>query len=119
MCSTNLFISVGPSVLFGDKTATCVCMCVCVFVVLQDRGIRVTVQFSETPTAASKKKRTTDENKMKAASAVSVFSHCYVLHICQNGRAEDVNNADNCLVDRFTRENCKRRGGSSTSSHAA
>ena len=41
---------------------------------------------------------------------MSALSHRYVLHFCPNRRAEDVNNADNCLVDRFTRENCKRKG---------
>ncbi len=95
-----------------------VCVCVCVFVCRKGGVLGSPCNLTRRQLQPAKKKREREiENKMKAASAVSAFS--LVLHFCQNRTAEDVNNADNCLLDRLTRGNCKRKGGRSTSYHAA
>lgn len=107
-CAALTCLSVGPSALFGDKTAIWVCVLLCCRgVVLGSlcNLVRCQLQLATT----TKRKR---ENKMKRGKCHLSISHCYVLHVCQNRRAKNVNNADNCLPDRF-------RGGSSTSYHAA
>lgn len=78
-------------------------MCVCM---LQGWGFGVTVQFSKTPPGAHK---TGKKQNQGDKCHLSIFTSLFYI-FCQNRRAEDVNNIDNCSVDRFTREKCKRRG---------
>lgn len=82
-----MFISVGPSVVFGDKMVSSVCVCVCVCV-LHGWAVGVTVQFSKSPTGARKNKEGEIENKVETGNAVLAFFCCCDLHFLpkQKGR---------------------------------